>query len=254
MINFSKIKKIFSQEAKLIEIKNPKNVIFVGDTHGDLEASQKIIKNYLKPDNKIVFLGDYVDRGPQSKENLDYLLEQKEKFPNQIYLCGGNHEGHHILEFSPADFWENLNEDEYRKYTEIVEKFPLVVVVRNIIALHGALPDVEDLKEINRIKLGSERWLQITWGDFVEEPGKFLGFNPMTGRPQFGRDWFSNLMKKFNKKVLIRSHQPTAPQYMFNNRCLTIFTSCAYTRDRTIAIADLTRPIKTVKDLEIKKI
>jgi len=126
---------------KLIKIKKAKRVVFVGDTHGDLEVSQKVIKKYLKPDHKIVFLGDYVDRGPHSKENLDYLLEQKEKFSNQIYLLQGNHEGHHILEFSPADFWENLNDDEYKKYTEIVEKFPLVVIIRDIIALHGALPD-----------------------------------------------------------------------------------------------------------------
>ncbi|HEC92676.1 MAG TPA: serine/threonine protein phosphatase, partial [Candidatus Atribacteria bacterium] len=105
------------RNGKLIKINKAKRIIFVGDTHGDLEASEKVIKKYLKPANKIVFLGDYIDRGPHSKENLDYLLEQKEKFPNQIYLCGGNHEGHHILEFSPADFWENLNIDEYRKYT-----------------------------------------------------------------------------------------------------------------------------------------
>jgi len=254
VINFSKIKKIFSQEAKLIEIKNPKNVIFVGDTHGDFEASEKVIEKYLKPGNKIVFLGDYIDRGPHSKENLDYLLGQKEKFPNQIYLLQGNHEGHHILEFSPADFWENLNEDEYKKYTEIVEKFPLVAVVRDIIALHGALPQVKDLKEINKIELGSERWLQITWGDFVEEPGKFLGFNPTTGRPQFGRDWFEKLMKRFEKKILIRSHQPTAPRYMFKDRCLTIFSSRAYATEPIIAIADLTGKIKSAKDLKILKI
>ncbi|PJA83945.1 MAG: serine/threonine protein phosphatase, partial [Candidatus Nealsonbacteria bacterium CG_4_9_14_3_um_filter_37_29] len=49
-------------DRKLIEIKKAKKVIFVGDTHGDLEASQKIIKDYLKPENKFVFLGDYVDR------------------------------------------------------------------------------------------------------------------------------------------------------------------------------------------------
>jgi len=34
-------------DRKLIEIKKAKKVIFVGDTHGDLEASQKVITNYL---------------------------------------------------------------------------------------------------------------------------------------------------------------------------------------------------------------
>jgi len=109
----------------LIEIKTAKKVIFVGDTHGDLEASQKIIRNYLKEGNKIVFLGDYVDRGPFSKENLDFLLEQKEKYPEQIFLLQGNHEGHRILKFSPAEFWESLTNEEYQKYAKIVEKFPL---------------------------------------------------------------------------------------------------------------------------------
>jgi hypothetical protein len=249
---------------KIIDIKNAKKVIFVGDTHGDLEASQKIIRDYLlarrslgeggKPENKIVFLGDYVDRGHFSRENIDYLLKIKEQYPNQIYLLQGNHEGHRILKFYPAEFWESLGGKEYEKYCSIVENFPLAVVTKDIIALHGVLPDVKSLEEINQIKLGSEEWRQITWGDFSEEKGEYLGIDPFTGRPQFGRDYFLKLMDKFNKKILIRSHQPNAPLLMFDDRCLTIFTSSAYTRERTIAIADLKKKIKTAKDLEIVKI
>jgi len=253
-MNFEGIKKILAREPKLIEIKGAEKVVFVGDTHGDLEASQKVIKEYLKPGNKIVFLGDYVDRGTKSKENLDFLLEIKVKNPKQIYLLQGNHEGHRILKFYPADFWESLNEGDYEKYSSIVEKFPLAVVTKDIIALHGVLPDVKNLAEINKIKLGSKQWQQITWGDFLNETGEYLGTDPFTGRPQFGQDYFFKIMKRFKEKVLIRSHQPTSPLFMFNNQCLTIFTSSAYTRERTIAIADFKKSIKTAKDLEIKKI
>ena len=254
---------------KLVEIKKAKKVVFVGDTHGDLEASQKVIKDYLKPGNKIIFLGDYVDRGPKSKENLDFLLKTKTKYSNQIYLLQGNHEGHHILKFSPAEFWESLDKKDYKKYTSIVEKFPLVVVTKDIIALHGALPNCARFY-LARGKIGSEQWFQICWGDFSEEAGEYLGIDPFTGRPQFGRDYFFKIMERFNKKVLIRSHDPNASLLMFaeanasshasakasafNDRCLTIFTSSAYTRERTIAIADFKKPIKTVKDLEIKRI
>jgi len=241
-------------DRKLIEIKKAKKIIFVGDTHGDLEASQKVITNYLKEGNIIVFLGDYVDRGSYSKENIDFLLEIKVKNPKQIYLLQGNHEGHRILKFSPAEFWESLPEEDYKKYTSIVEKFPLAVVTDDIIALHGVLPDVKSLTEINKIKLGSEEWRQITWGDFSDESGEYLGADPFTGRPQFGQDYFFKTMDRFGKKVLIRSHQPTSSLFMFDNRCLTIFTSSAYTCERTIAIADLKKEIKTVKDLEIKRI
>lgn len=246
------------KEVKLIEIKEANKVIFVGDTHGDLEASQKVIKEHLRLGNKIVFLGDYVDRGPKSRENLDFLLETKTKHPNQIFLLQGNHEGHRILKFSPAEFWDSLNKEEYEKYASIVEKFPLIVITKDIIALHGALPNINIsrtvLDTLEEIRLGSEEWMQIVWGDFIDEKGEDLGIDPFTSRPQFGRDYFFRLMERFDKKVLIRSHQPNAPQFMFDDRCLTIFTSSAYTRERTIAILDFKKEIKTTRDLEIRKI
>jgi len=240
--------------AKLIEIKTPKKVIFVGDTHGDLKVSQKVIKEFLSPQNTIVFLGDYVDRGSFSRENLDFLLEQKNKYPDQIILLQGNHEGHRFLKFSPAEFWESLSIEEYQKYSQIVENFPLVVIAKNIIALHGALPEIEKLEDFEKIEIGDENWFRICWGDFVEAPGENLGIDPFTGRPQFGRDYFLKIMEKLNKKVLIRSHQPNAPKFMFDNRCLTIFSSCAYDREREIAILDFKKEIKSAKDLEIKRI
>lgn len=238
----------------LIEIKNAKRVIFVGDTHGDFEVSQKVIKDYLKEGNKIVFLGDYVDRGPFSKENLDFLLKQREKYPDKIFLLQGNHEGHRVLKFFPADFWESLTSEEYQKYSQIVEKFPLAVVVKNIIALHGALPKIEKLEDFEKIKIGDENWLRICWGDFLDEPGEELGINPLTGRPQFGKDYFFKTMQKINKKILIRSHDPNVPQLMYNDRCLTIFTSSAYSKERIIAILDLSKEIKTARDLQLKKL
>jgi len=253
-------------EPKLIKIEQANKVIFVGDTHGDLEASQKVISEYLparnavlgtaggKPKNKIVFLGDYVDRGRFSRQNLEFLLEQKNKFPEQIFLLQGNHEGHHIASFVPAEFWNSLSQEDYEKYCSIVQNFPLAVIVKDIIALHGVLPGIETLEDINQIKIGDENWFQITWGDFVDVRGDYLGASTYTGRPQFGREWFFDLMDRFEKKVLIRSHQPDAPELMFDNRCLTIFTSSAYTRERTISILDFKKEIETAKDLEIKRI
>ena len=237
---------------KLIEIKKAKKVIFVGDTHGDLEASQKVIKDYLKPKNKIVFLGDYVDRGPFSKENLDFLLKIKKENPEQIFLLQGNHEGYKFFKFSPAEFWESLNSEDFQKYSQIVEKFPLAVVVKDIIALHGVLPDLKNLEDFEKIENGDENWFRICWGDFYDMAGENLGIDIFTGRPRFGRDYFFKLMKRFKKKVLIKSHQPDSPSFMFDDKCLTIFTSSAYSRERTIAVFDFEKEIKTARDLAIK--
>jgi serine/threonine protein phosphatase 1 len=38
-----------------------------------------------------VFLGDYVDRGPDSAGVIDALIDFREKFPKTVFLCG-NHE------------------------------------------------------------------------------------------------------------------------------------------------------------------
>ena len=247
--------KKFVSEAKLIQLESGR-VIFIGDTHGDLEASEKIIHRYLKSENKLVFLGDYVDRGPASLENINFLLGQKIEHPQFLYLLMGNHEGHAVFSFHPADFWEGLDMELRQRYSEVLSRLPLAVSTSNgIIALHGALPAVSGLEEINRIKPGSAEWHQITWGDWQESTGESLGIDPYTGRPQFGLGWFEKIMSRLGKNVLIRSHQPGAPSTMYGRRCLTIFTSSAYGHyisERTIAVVDLKKVVKSVDDIRIE--
>jgi predicted phosphodiesterase len=249
--------RIFAAEAKLIQLEAGK-VIFVGDTHGDLEATEKIVHRYLKRENKLVFLGDYVDRGPASLNNINFLLEQKIRHPDSLYLLMGNHEGHAVYGFHPADFWEGLDAGLRQLYGSALSRLPLVVSTPNgIIALHGALPDVSHLEDINRIKPGSAEWHQITWGDWQERTGGLLGIDPSTGRPQFGRGWFNKVMARLGKNVLVRSHQPDAPPVMYGRRCLTIFTSSAYRHyvsERAVALVDLSRMVKTADDIEIETV
>jgi len=247
----------FASEPKLIRLESGR-VIFVGDTHGDIEATEKVIHRYLKPRNKVVFLGDYVDRGPASLENINLLLRQKIEHPDSLYLLMGNHEGYAMGSFQPADFWEGLDVELRRRYGEVLARLPLAVSMPNgIIALHGALPDISGLEDINGIKTGSAEWHQITWGDWQERAGKSLGIDPYSGRPQFGRGWFNEIMSRLGKNVLIRSHQPDAPPVMYGRRCLTIFTSSAYSHyisERTIALVDSKKVVKSADDVEIETV
>lgn len=244
------------QPPKLIELEPKGKIVFVGDTHGDLEASQKVVKKYLKPDCKIVFLGDYVDRGEKSKKNIDYLLKLKKKHSSQIFLLLGNHEAYNVQRCYPAEFWENLPEAEKKKYGKIFSEFPLVVSVNGILALHGVPPDLKKIGDINKIVAKDKNWRTIIWGDFLDQEGYKLGNHFITGRPEFGKNYFQTVMKNFKKEVLIRSHQPYRAEVIFNRKCLTIFTSYAYTRRRTIAIADFTknREITSADDLMIEEI
>ncbi len=247
----------FEQEGKLIRLESGR-AIFVGDTHGDLEATRTVIARYLNSKTQIVFLGDYVDRGPKSAENLNSLLRLKLEHPDNLFLLMGNHEGQGAISFHPADFWEGLDRERRTQYAIALSRMPLAASTPNgIIALHGALPDVETLEDLEKIEFGGQQWQQITWGDWQEEDGGYLGDDLLTGRPQFGQGWFDEMMRRLKKNVLIRSHQPNARQAIYGRRCLTIFTSSAYRElipRRTIAIADLEREVKTVDDLVIETV
>lgn len=245
---------IFRAEPRLIGLSGVERVVFVGDTHGDLEATQLVIARYFQRGTALVFLGDYVDRGPHSRENLECLLALKVERPEQIYLLQGNHDAWKEGSFRPAEFWESLNAKEQALYAETLAQLPWALATPNgILALHGALPGVKDLKEINSIDFGSEEWQQITWGDWQEAPGYFLGDSG--GRPQFGRDYFLHQMERLTMKVLVRGHQSRAPTFLFDDRCLTIFTSSAYShRERQVAIVSLDQEIQTARDLILESV
>jgi len=247
---------LFAGEPRLIELKpqEAEQVVFVGDTHGDLEATQRVLERFGSSGAVLVFLGDYVDRGPRSKENLRLLLEFKLEHPKQLYLLQGNHEGWKAFPFYPADFWEGLDPELRDLYSEALAGLPYAVVLPNgVLGLHGALPSVEALQQIDEIAFGSEAWREIVWGDWQDAPGAFLG--DYGGRPQFGRDHFNQQMARFGMKVLVRSHQPQAPQFLFDDRCLTIFTSNAYgPRERTVAVVPFDREIGNARDLALERV
>lgn len=65
----------------------------IADIHGcHIPFLHLLEKMDLHPDcDRLVFLGDYVNRGPHSKELLSELIDLKRKMPHTIFLKG-NHE------------------------------------------------------------------------------------------------------------------------------------------------------------------
>jgi len=245
---------VFREEPKLIHLPDSGKALFVGDTHGDVEASRLIVERYLSDNQKVVFLGDYVDRGEASRENIHYLLSMKLQLPGDVIMLMGNHEGYIVKEFYPANFWLSLPEGERERYGRTLAQLPYAVSTPNgVIGVHGALPELEKLEDINTIETGDENWDQIVWGDFQDRPGNHLG--GFWGRPQYGRDYFYRLMDQFERRVLIRSHQPNANPIMFEKRCLTIFTSYAYLPIRTVAIVDLAQKrVDSIDDIVLEMV
>jgi len=245
-------REILEDEPRLVALPERGKAIFVGDTHGDLDAAQKVTDKYLNEKNVVVFLGDYVDRGQHSLENIFHLLTLKIQYPQNLILLMGNHEGFLVKEFYPANFWLGLSLEKRDVFHKTLIHLPFAVYSNNgIVGLHGALPEVEKLEDINRVTPGDEFWNQIVWGDFQDMEGESLG--EYLGRPQFGRDYFDRLMSRFGKTVLIRAHQPNVSANMFKKRCLTLFTSFAYLPFRSIASVDLSKAkIPSLDDVDVE--
>ena len=77
----------------------------IGDVHGRLDlltAMHRRIESELEyraasSDWRIIHLGDYVDRGPDSRNVIDFLIEAKKRDPRNIMLAGNHDIG--MLEF-----------------------------------------------------------------------------------------------------------------------------------------------------------
>lgn len=63
----------------------------IGDIHGCSSALSELLALVEERATSFVFLGDYIDRGPDSKGVIDLLLEFRTRHPRTITLMG-NHE------------------------------------------------------------------------------------------------------------------------------------------------------------------
>lgn len=73
--------------------------ICIGDTHGCLEQLDSLLKEielYTKSraidEYKLIFLGDYIDRGQDSKGVIDRVMQLQERHAHNVITLMGNHE------------------------------------------------------------------------------------------------------------------------------------------------------------------
>ncbi len=72
----------------------PGRTFAIGDIHGDLAALDKLFTRLpeLGPDDTVVFLGDYIDRGPNSAGVIAWVRDFTRRTPAKVICLRGNHE------------------------------------------------------------------------------------------------------------------------------------------------------------------
>ena len=72
----------------------PGRTFAIGDIHGDLAALASLFERLpvLTSDDTLVFLGDYIDRGPNSAGVVAWIRELVGRTPAKVICLRGNHE------------------------------------------------------------------------------------------------------------------------------------------------------------------
>lgn len=204
----------------------------VGDLHSDYQSLSRILlKIYLRPGInpdkvRIIFLGDYVDRGDRPMQVLRLLLSLKKNWPDHFWLLQGNHESYEILEdgttlssVSPRDTidgWKpHFGEEVFRALAELFAVLPVAFIQtlkrsketfsfgsEKILYVHGGIPR----KDYIRLLLDAPECRGgFIWSDpelekeeVVDAPGK---------RFSFARRQFHDFMEHHGFSLLIRGHE-----------------------------------------------
>ena len=109
-------------------------VLAVGDIHGMYEKLKMLMEQvrFDPEEDLLVFLGDYIDRGPDPVSCLQYVFDLHRSFPDSVVCLLGNHEvmmssylmqktgSYHALIADYADSWlENGGMDTLRELEKL---------------------------------------------------------------------------------------------------------------------------------------
>ena len=118
-------------------------IIVIGDIHGCIYTLKNLIDTCAIDFNKdkVVFLGDYIDRGKHPLDVVKLLKELTEKYPNDVIALMGNHEKMCVNAFKNAacrSLWNRnggdvteqelslLNKDEVASIIDWMKNLPMM--------------------------------------------------------------------------------------------------------------------------------
>lgn len=236
----------------LVKLNIPQRLIVIGDIHGDYGVLSTILskidyERYLSDDhNKLIFLGDYIDRGHRSPQVLYTVCFLKARFPQSVILIRGNHEAPDEFPFPSHDFpfriMDLFGQDRsmalyYQKILPFFHALYLSVVIEDcFVIVHGGVPTqlpndgqeaIETLSSAQANYMTCETMEEILWNDprdSIMNEENFERSRRGIGK-HFGRSVSQTWLRRLDAKVILRGHEP-CEGYKIDHQGLvfTIFT------------------------------
>ncbi|MHA2024857.1 MAG: metallophosphoesterase [Candidatus Thorarchaeota archaeon] len=218
-----------------------KNVIFVGDLHGEYDSISSVRNLFKKYKNHtFVFLGDYADRGPAQIETFNLVIALALLEPDRVLMLRGNHESDEVAQ--RYGFYSEVTRvhsfDVYGYYLDVFQALPLAAVGEGVFACHGGIPEgvnnLEDIQAPNRFNLNfpNDVLYQLAWNDPKEADFRFAANSRGRRVKAFGRKAFDEFSERFGVEIFIRAHEvaPDGIRTFFDDRLISIFSASSHFR------------------------
>jgi serine/threonine-protein phosphatase PP1 catalytic subunit len=235
------VRPIFQKEMNILKLLAP--VFVFGDIHGQFSDLIHFLEmTGLPPDNKFLFLGDYVDRGNNSIEVCALLFAMKIMFPNQVYMLRGNHECpevnilYGLLGECESRYGSKEGKIVFNKINDVLCALPLCAVINEkIFCVHGGIsPNLQTLEDINKINRfvnipNSGLLCDLMWSDPANTREKW-GINSRGVSCTYNADAVNGFLKTNKLQLLCRAHQLVSDGYKFFaiKNLLTVFSAPNY--------------------------
>ena len=231
---------IFKAESNILNLEAPYYIF--GDIHGQFSDLIHFLEMCgLPPNNKFLFLGDYVDRGNNSIEVCMLLFAMKILFPDSIYLIRGNHECPEINRlyglYSECESRFDSDKDiVFENINQVLCALPLCAVINNkIFCVHGGIsPHLNKLDDINKImrfgKIPDSGLLcDLMWADPTLASVDW-GMNTRGISCTYNSNSIEKFLKRNKLQLICRAHQLVSEGYKFfaNNKLVTVFSAPNY--------------------------
>jgi len=230
-----KIRDLYHDKNNVEEIPS-KNVIFVGDLHGEYDCISSVRDLFKKYKNHtFVFLGDYADRGPAQIETFNLVMALALLEPERVLMLRGNHESDETAQ--KYGFYSEVTRvhsfDVYGYYLDVFQVLPLAAIGEGVFACHGGVPEgvttLEDIQTPNRFHLNfpDEVLFQLAWNDPKEADFRFAANSRGNRVKAFGRKAFDEFSERFGIEKFIRAHEvaPDGIRTFFDDRLISVFSA-----------------------------
>ena len=136
-----------------------KRTIFIGDVHGCIDELKQMIKCLkLKMNDRVILLGDLINKGKYSIEVIDYVYQQG--FESLM----GNHEYHYLYTKDRFEEKQKLRESIGEEKHEWIKRFPIYLKEKKFIAVHGGILPENSIEKTKPFVLLTLRfWKHKAW-------------------------------------------------------------------------------------------